>query len=420
MIKSAITSILAWEARMALRRHKPRIIGITGSVGKSSTKEAVFSVLTSKYLSRKSEKSYNSELGLALAVLGLKTAWRNPFGWIQNLVLGFMAVFDRNFAKILVLEMGVDRPKDLDRLLKIVRPEMGIVTAIGEIPVHVEFFSGSDEVASEKSKLIKNLPASGFAVLNCDDAAVWDMKQNTRAKVFGFGFGEGADIRATHEKISLDGTTFKMQYTGSNVPIKLENVFGKQHIYAALAATAAGIIHGMNLIEISQSLNAYKPPPGRMRLIKGIKNSFILDDSYNASPLAAHAALDAIQELEAERKIVVFGDMLELGKFTILAHKAIGEKVAKFADYFLTVGPRSKFAAEEAISRGMGKNRVISFPTSREAGNYLKNLIKEKDLILVKGSQAMRMERVVEENMANPESAEYLLARQDKYWKNKE
>jgi len=246
------------------------------------------------------------------------------------------------------------------------------------------------------------------------------MKQNTRAKVFGFGFGEGADIRATHEKISLDGTTFKMQYTGSNVPIKLENVFGKQHIYAALAATAAGIIHGMNLIEISQSLNAYKPPPGRMRLIKGIKNSFILDDSYNASPLAAHAALDAIQELEAERKIVVFGDMLELGKFTILAHKAIGEKVAKFADYFLTVGPRSKFAAEEAISRGMGKNRVISFPTSREAGNYLKNLIKEKDLILVKGSQAMRMERVVEENMANPESAEYLLARQDKYWKNKE
>src|SRR3989338_11054806 len=103
MIKSAITSILAWEARMALRRHKPRIIGITGSVGKSSTKEAVFSVLTSKYLSRKSEKSYNSELGLALAVLGLKTAWHNPFGWIQNLVLGFMAVFDRNFAKILIL-----------------------------------------------------------------------------------------------------------------------------------------------------------------------------------------------------------------------------------------------------------------------------------------------------------------------------
>jgi len=420
MIKSAITSILAWEAKMALRRHKPKIIGITGSAGKSSTKEAVFSVLASKYPSRKSEKSYNSELGLALAILGLKTVWRNPFGWIQNLVLGFRAVFDRNFAKILILEMGVDKPKDLDRLLKIVRPEMGIVTAIGEIPAHVEFFSGSDEVASEKSKLIKNLPASGFAVLNCDDAVVWDMKQDTRAKVFGFGFGEGADIRATHEKISFDGTTFKMQYTGSSVPIKLENVFGKQHIYAALAAAAAGIIHGMNLIEISQSLNAYKPPPGRMRLIKGIKNSFILDDSYNASPLAAHAALDALKELEAERKIVVFGDMLELGKFTILAHKAIGEKVAKFADYFLTVGPRSKFAAEEAISRGMGKNRVISFPTSREAGNYLKNLIKEKDLILVKGSQAMRMERVVEENMANPESAEYLLARQDKYWKNKE
>ncbi len=417
LIKILLTGVFVAEAKATLRRHKPKIIGITGSAGKSSTKEAVFSVLASKYPARKSEKSYNSELGLALAVLGLKTAWRNPFGWIQNFVLGLKTVFGKNFARLLILEMGVDRPKDLERLLKIIRPEIGIVTAIGEIPVHVEFFSGSDEVAREKSKLIKNLPAGGFAILNYDDAAVLDMKQDARARVFSFGFGDGADVRATHEKISLDGTTFKMQYQGSTVPIKLEYVFGKQHIYAALAAAAAGIIHGMNLIEISQSLSDYKPPPGRMRLIKGIKNSFILDDSYNASPLATHAALDSLKELNGRRKIVVFGDMLELGKFTIVAHKAVGEQAAKFADYFLSVGPRSRFAAEEAVAQGMDRDKVVSFSTSQEAAIHLKSIIQEGDLILVKGSQAVRMERVVEENMANPEEAENLLARQDKFWR---
>lgn len=419
MIKRVITLILVWEAKMALRRHKPKIIGITGSAGKSSTKEAVFSVLASKCPVRKSEKSYNSELGLALAVLGLKTAWRNPFGWMKNLILGLKIVFKKEFAEILILEMGVDRPKDLERLLKIARPEIGIVTAIGEIPVHVEFFSGSEEVAREKSKLIKSLPAGGLAALNYDDAAVWDMKKDTRAKVLSFGFAEEADIRATNENISLAGTIFKMRYMGSTVPIKLEYVFGKQHIYAALAAAAVGIARGMNLIEIAQNLNTYQPPPGRLRLIKGIKNSFILDDSYNASPLAAHAAIDALKELDGRRKIVVFGDMLELGKFTIVAHKAVGERVAKAADYFITVGPRSRFAAEEAIAQGMDKDKVVSFSDSREAGSRLKNLIREGDLILVKGSQAMRMERVVEENMANPEDAANLLARQDKYWKNK-
>src|SRR3989344_344576 len=419
-IKILFTRIFIAEAKMALGRHKPKIIGITGSAGKSSTKEAIFSVLSSKYSVRKSEKSYNSELGLSLAVLGLKTAWRNPFGWAKNVILGLRTVFSRDFAKILILEMGVDRPKDLDRLLKIARPEIGIITAIGEIPVHVEFFFGSAEVARAKSKLIKILSASGFAVLNYDDVAVWDMKKDTRARVLGFGFGEGADVRAAHEKISLDGTTFKMQHQGSTVPIKLEYVFGKQHIYAALAAATVGIIHGMNLIEIAQSLNTYKPPPGRLNLVNGIKNSFILDDSYNASPLATHAALDALNELEGRRKIVVFGDMLELCKFTVVAHKAVGERVAKFADYFITVGPRSRFAAEEAIARGMDKDKNASFSTSREAGIRLKDLIQEGDLILIKGSQSMRMERVAEENMANPEEAERLLARQDKYWKNKE
>ncbi len=419
MIKKIITKILALEAKIALLRHSPKIIGITGSVGKSSAKEAVAAVLESRFNVRKSVKSYNSEIGMALAVLGLKTAWHSPLGWAKNIIYGFKKIFSLNFPKILILEMSVDRPRDFDKLLKIARPDIGIVTALGEIPAHVEFFSGPEEVAREKSKLIKNLPADGWAILNFDDNAVWEMKAKTGARVLGFGFGNGADILALNYKISQEGISFKIEYGGSSVPVRLKNVFGKHSVYAALSAAAVGIIFEMNLIEISEALSKYQAPPGRLRLLSGIKNSLILDDSYNASPLATEAALDTLQELEAKRKLVAFGDMLEIGKFTISAHQAVGEKIAKIADYFVAVGPRSKFAAEEAIAQGMEKFKVISFSTSLEAAIHLKSMIQEGDLILVKGSQSMRMELISEELIANPEDASKLLARQDKFWKDK-
>ena len=420
MIKKIITKILALEAKLALKKHKPKIIGITGSVGKSSAKEAIATVLESRFNIRKSAKSYNSELGMALAVLGLKTAWNNPIGWIKNIISGFKEIFNQNFPKILVLEMGVDRPRDFDKLLKIARPDIGIITALGEIPAHVEFFSGPEEIAGEKSKLIKNLPPESWVILNFDDKKVWEMKLKTNANVLSFGFVAGADISASNYKISEDGVSFKMDYKGSSVPVRLKNVFGKHSVYAALSAAAVGIIFEMNLIEISEALSKYQAPPGRLRLLPGIKNSLILDDSYNASPLATEAALDTLQELEAKRKLVAFGDMLEIGKFTISAHQALGKKISKIADYFVTVGPRSKFAAEEAVAEGMNKTKVINFSTSQEAAIHLKSIIQEGDLILVKGSQAMRMEKIVEELMAHPEEARNLLARQDKYWKNKE
>ena len=415
--KKIVTQVLIWEAKTALKKYKPRIVGITGSVGKSSSKEAVSAVLERRYYTRKSIKSYNSELGLALAILDLETAWHSPLGWIKNIFGGFKEIFNKKFPEILILEMGVDRPKDLDKLLAIARPEISIVTAIGDIPVHVEFFAGPEEIAKEKAKILKTLSATGYALLNFDDAIVWSMREATKAHVISFGFGEGAEIRALNEKISNDGVSFKISYQGSLVPCKMRNVLGKQYIYAALAAAAAGVTFDINLIEVSEALSIYKPLPGRMNLISGTKQSLILDDSYNSSPLAARAALETLKELEAGRKIVALGDMLELGKYTIEAHRAIGKKIAKVADYFIAVGPRSKFAADEAIVQGMNPKNVINFSTSSEAAPYIKNLIKEGDIVLVKGSQSMRMEYIVEEIMNDPESAKELLARQDKYWR---
>ncbi len=420
MLKKIITSIIVWEAKRAISNHSPKIIGITGSVGKSSTKDAIAAVLENRFSVRKSKKSYNSELGLALAILGLSTAWKNPAKWLDNIWLGLKEIRNKNFPKYLVLEMGVDRPKDMDKLLLIANPKVAVETAIGEIPVHVEFFSGPEEIAREKSKLVKSLSVDGFAVLNFDDYIVLEMKDKTKARVITYGFGEGADIRASNYKILEDGITFKVDFENATLPVKLKNAFGKHNIYPALAAIAVGNIFDINLVEAVGALSLYEPPPGRMRLLEGIKKSKILDDSYNASPLATHAALDTLAELEATRKIIVFGDMLELGKFTIPAHKAVGKKAASIANYFIAVGPRSKFAGEEAVNCGLPKENVKYFSTSREAASGVKDLILEGDLILVKGSQSMRMERVTEEIMAHPEDASRLLPRRDEYWKNKE
>ncbi len=422
MIKKIITGILVAEAKIAIKRFHPTIIGITGSVGKSSTKEAIAAVLGQKFRVRESKKSYNSELGLALSILGLPTAWKNPIGWIRNIAGGMRELFRKDFPEILILEMGVDRPKDLDRLLAIVRPQIGVVTALGDIPVHVEFFAGPEELAREKAKLVRSLPAQGHVVLNFDDATVWDMHQKTNAHVHSYGFGEHADFMASNEKISFAGTVFKINHDGASVPMHLKNAFGKQNIYAALAATAVGTTFDMNTVEIAQAISIFRSPPGRMRLIEGMKGGRILDDSYNSSPLALHAALETLTELAASsetplRRIAVLGDMLEIGKFTIEAHQAAGERVARSADYFVAVGPRMKFAADEARDRGL--QNVFHFSTSDEAALHLNTVVQPDDIVLVKGSQSMRMEKIVEEIMAHPKDAEKLLCRQDSYWKSR-
>lgn len=420
IMKRFITTILILEAKAALYRHKPKIVGITGSVGKSSTKELIYCILSKRFRVRQSPKSYNSEIGFALSILGLPTYFNNIFGWGKNIVKGFFEIWNENFPEILVLEMGIDRPYDMDRILKIARPQIAVVTAIGEIPVHVEFFSGPEDIAREKSKILKYLPVDGYAILNFDDDVVWSMREKTKAQVLNFGFGEHADFWASNLKISLSGSTFKMDHDGSSVPVHLKCALGKQNVYSTLPVFAIGKIMGFNFIEVSEYLSTCEFPPGRMRLIEGIKNSKIIDDTYNSSPMALHAALDVLETLEASRKIAVLGDMLEIGKYTIEAHKAMGQRARKFLDLLITIGPRSKFASDEALALGMEKSKVYHFSTSKEALLTVKNLIEEGDLILVKGSQTMRMERIVEEIMERPEDAQKLLVRQEEYWKKKD
>jgi len=405
------------------------IIGITGSVGKTSTREAIFAVLKNKYRVRRAEKNYNNEIGLPLTILGIPHHGRNILGWIYALIRANKRIVWRTlYPEVLVLEYGVDHPGDMDYLLSIVKPNIAVVTAVGDVPVHVEFFSDPAELIKEKSKLIASLASAGYAVLNHDDYAVLGMKEKTRARIMTYGTEEHATFKITDYILSITkdekgndvpaGTSFKVQYGGDLVPVSLRDTFGMPQAYAATAAAAVGLILNMNLVEISEALREYNPPVGRLRLIKGIKSSLILDDTYNASPEAMWAALEVLKALPGKRKIVVLGDMLELGRFTEQAHRTVGGKAAQFVDLLFCVGARAKFIAEEA-SLKLNPTRIFKFDSSEEAGRALDPLIREGDLILVKGSQAIRMEKAIFEIMAEPLLAGKLLVRQEISWKIK-
>ena len=432
--KSILQKIIAALALAIIHKYKPIIIGITGSVGKTSTRQAIFAVLKKKYRVRTAEKNYNNEIGLPLTILGISHCGHNVFKWFYALcgVLFSIIVSKYKYPEILILEYGIDHPGDMDYLLSIAKPNIAVITAVGDIPVHVDFFKNPEELIAEKTKLVEALVADGYAVLNHDDFAVYGMKDQTRASAITFGFENHADLKIINYKLWTvkdeksgevpEGMVFKIENGGDVVPIHLHGAFGIPQVYAATAAAAVGLVLNMNLVEVSRALEEYVLPPGRLRLLKGIKNSFILDDTYNAAPAAMRLALDTLKALPGKRKIAVLGDMLEIGKYSEQAHRAIGDQAAEFVDLLFCVGPRAKFIANEyraKIGSRTDLRSVQIFDDSLGTGKALDAMIQGGDLILVKGSQALRMEKVVEEIMAFPQRAQELLVRQDSYWRQK-
>lgn len=432
MVKNILIFLLKALAQATLRRHKPLVIGITGSVGKTSAKEVIYTVLRDKFSVRRNIKNYNNEIGVPLTILGQETGGRSLWRWLQIFLVGFFEIFyTKNYPKILVLEMGADKIGDIAYLTGFVKCYAGIVTAVGEIPVHVEFFQSADQVAKEKAGLVQGLDKDGWAILNYDDERVRSMARKTSAKIFTYGFSEQADLHASNFEQRLDNLSeatlsFKVDYQGSNVPIRLRHIYARHQVYSILAGVAAGLIFKMNLVEIAEALKKYEPPAGRLHLIRGIKNTWLIDDTYNSSPSSSLGALELLEKMSNQnsdgdpgRKIVAFGDMLELGSFTEEAHRKVGARAAQVADILLAVGEKSIFMADEAKKNGLAKENVWYFASSEEAGRELQDLIKDGDIILVKGSQSIRMEKIVKELMAEPERAKELLVRQEGGWEDR-
>jgi len=413
-------------AKLILARYKPEVIGVTGSAGKTSAAEAIFAVLSSQRRVRRNEKNYNNEIGVPLTIIGRPSPGRNFFGWLALFLYGLKLVLikDKNYPQVLVLEMGVDRPGDMAYLNSIVKCKIGLVTLIG--PMHLEFFGTIENIIKEKGRLISDLEPGGWAVLNYDDEEALGMKAMSRVKVLTYGFDEKADLKALNpafsfeeaeESAKLAGMSFKLSYNGSTVPVKVPRVLGYQAIYAALAGAAVGLIYGLNQVEIALALQSLKSPNGRMNLIDGIKHTIIIDDTYNSSPKPTVAALDVLGKIpvaKGARKFAVLGDMLELGTYSEQGHREVGRAVIENGvNILIAVGERALGIVEGAKETGMSADAIFHFSSADAARRFVQERIKQGDLILVKGSQGMRMEKIVKEIMAEPLRAAELLVRQD-------
>jgi UDP-N-acetylmuramoyl-tripeptide--D-alanyl-D-alanine ligase len=426
--KKIISYILQIESRLILWKYKPKILAITGSVGKTSTKDAIYSVISGISYVRKSEKSYNSEIGLPLTILGCPNGWNNPYIWLGNVLKGlWLFVWPHKYPKWLVLEVGIGKPGDMKKTASWLKTDVVIITAIGETPSHIEFFKSRDHLIEEKSKLIKTLKKDGLLVLNADDESVLGMKAKSKNRTITYGFKEGADVLASGDNIFYEddgqpkGIIFRVDHNGSSLPVVIEGVFGRNHVYASLASLAFSYGEKLNMLNAVNMLKDYEVPPGRMRLLKGINNSLIIDDTYNSSPFACQSGLKTLGEIKNKgKKIAVLGDMLELGKHTEEAHRNIGKFAKEIVDILVVVGSRAKTIKEGALEAGMNSKNIFEFNNSREAGEFLKTLVKKNDLLFIKGSQGVRMERAVEAILLDQENKANLLVRHDAEWILKE
>ena len=426
-MKTFIVRLLSAIARRKIAKFKPVIIGVTGSVGKTSTRTAITIALGAKYRVRTSYKNYNNEIGLPLAVLGEQSPGQNAWEWLKLLV---RALKSQDMPEYLVLEYGVNKSGDMDELVKIAQPNMAVITAVS--PVHVANYANLEALIDEKAALGEAVPPQGLVLLNGDDPRVVDMRPRFSAPVQTYSLTNGdayaTDVSREYPKEeSFDvGEVFVITRATLHVghqtaELTLQNCATTSLVSSALAAVAVAVHLGVPLSAATAALSKeLAPVNGRLRLLAGIKGSLILDDSYNAAPASVIAGLEALQQFtpgeEYDRRIAVLADMAELGAYTEAEHRAIGERVAQAADLFVAVGPQMRFAMEAAEAAGLDRGRIEWFKDSVDAGRYLDRIIQKGDVVLVKGSQSMRMEKTVKDIMAEPGRAVELLVRQEGKW----
>ena len=416
-----LKTILYILTRLTLLRYKPKIVGITGSVGKTSAKEAIALVLSEKYRVRQSIGNYNNEIGLPLSVLNGKNPERNIFGWIVLFFKSLGNLIYCTYPEILVLEMGADRPGDVTYLNKLVgQLEFAVITDIGIS--HMEFYPSEQALIKEKFTITKALAKGSVIALNFDSKKIYENRNLAKSEILGFGFHKEASIVASDFQILEHdngwGVNFKVHYKGTVVPFFIPGVVGKPVVYAGLSAIATGLHFDLNLVNASQSLQKYQAPPGRLRVIEGIKHTLILDDTYNAAPDSTVAALETLKLMATSRKLACIGPMAELGKTEEEGLKLIAAKIVETTvEIVFLVGKQAENIKNSLVQRKF-KGNFFVFNNADEARISVQNELRQGDLVLVKGSQAGRMEKIVMEIMVQPLNASKLLVRQSKSWIN--
>jgi UDP-N-acetylmuramoyl-tripeptide--D-alanyl-D-alanine ligase len=354
------------------RKNKPRVIGITGSVGKSTTKELVAAVLSQHAPTLKNPGNLNNEIGLPLTLLKLRS--------------------DHSFA---VLEMGFYVPGEIKFLCDIAMPQVGVVTNIGT--VHAERAGTQEAIARGKAELVESLPTSpeGTAILNYDDTLVRQMAAKTQARVFYYGLDERATLWADQvEGLGLEGISFRLHYRNEILHLKVP-LIGRHSVHTALRAAAVGLVEGLTWHEIVTGLRSGNTQL-RLVAVHAACGALLLDDTYNASPQSNLAALNLLDEMPGH-KIAVLGDMLELGRYEEIGHQMVGVRAAEVADEIITVGERARMIANAARKSRFSRLVITELEDSQGAIDFLKDRLTDRDVVLVKGSRGMRMDLIVAE-----------------------
>lgn len=364
--------------RQKIAEFRPRVVGITGSVGKTTTKEASAAVLDQRFCVLKSPENVNTRRGLSIFVL-------NEL---------------RRKHEVLVVEIAMDRFGEIGEICQTILPNLAVVTSITE--THLEKLGSLERIRETKAGILKSLPADGIAVLNHDDKNVVDIAKHAPGKTVWFGFDNASDVSASELKINLDGTAFVLSYVGQSTDLQIPWL-GNGAVYAALAAAAVGSELGLTISEIQTALIELPPIPQRLNLLSTPRGFWILDDSYNASDVSTRNALQVLAELPAspadqplaKRRVAVLGDMLELGQYEVEAHRIVGEAAAA-VDILVVVGNLGKLIGESAQAYGL--KTVYSVRSNQEAVAVLEREIglRSGDVVLVKGSRGAKMEEVVE------------------------
>jgi UDP-N-acetylmuramoyl-tripeptide--D-alanyl-D-alanine ligase len=420
-LKKIIKRIFQYEARLVLYKYKPKLILVVGSVGKTSARDALYLIFSKRYFVRKTEKSFTAELGVPLTIIGCAYGTGTMWQWVKNIFVGLrLLIRTEQYPSWLILEIDCDKPGDATGLASWLVPDMVIVNAMGAIPSHLEPFQTIDALLAEQKALLYALPRTGCIVYNSDDEyvsrfvgeAVRELGvsvisvslSGTYTILYGKAYGREIPVGMTFEASHAD----KVTIFGS---------IGLPNEYACRLAVCAAEHFGISRAESSTALNQFQALPGRMNIIAGIKETTIIDDSYNASPIAFEQSLRTLEEVVCTgRKIAVVGDMLELGKYSTEEHRKLAHRVASAAQICITVGVRSRTVADELLLLSFGEENIFQTDDAHEAGQKLQEMLAPGDVVLIKGSQAMRLERVVEEVMRHPQDKATLLVRQEPEW----
>jgi UDP-N-acetylmuramoyl-tripeptide--D-alanyl-D-alanine ligase len=319
--------------------------------------------------------------------------------------------------------VGADRPGDLARILRIATPDAVVVTRLPDVPVHVEAYTTPRAVREEEFAPAYALSVGAPLIVSSRDVHAIKMAEDTRATTITVGFSKDADVHLDEPKLLCDeGKPVGMQTVATvgdtAYTLEVRGALGKPQVLAPAMALALAASLGIPPAHAVKGLRAYLPPAGRGRLLPGKNGSMLIDDSYNASPAAVEEALDSLSLIPKARRIAVLGDMLELGRYSASEHERIGTLAAKKTDVLVTVGQRSRATAQAALAAGMAEESVRSFDTSVHAAEYLERAVQEKDVVLIKGSQSIRTERIVKALLGDAADSQYLV-RQETEWQKR-